>query len=146
MKLPTFLFLLLTNWGTSIYAIGLHLPNSAFFFFFFHCMSTWAVQGWKRKTKSCSYFCHNHFMNGLFVYSSQACYGKYIWLMTSSVQKIFFLDWVYYLSFTFYFQSSFGTAYPIEILRQCSSTTNYLILFSKNFQRQSSNSWSDWSF
>jgi hypothetical protein len=29
-NLPPFLFLLLTNWGTSIYAIGLHLPISVF--------------------------------------------------------------------------------------------------------------------
>ena len=44
------------------------------------------------------------------------------------------------------FQGCFGTIDQTEILWQCSSATCYLILFSENLQRWSTNSWSHWSF
>jgi hypothetical protein len=66
-------------------------------------------------------------------------------ILFSSVEKDFLLDLVN-LSLTFYFQSSFGTIDQTEILWQCSSASCYLILFSKNLRRRSSNSWSDRSF
>jgi hypothetical protein len=96
-----------------------------------------------------SLFLPEYFVNELFVYSSQACYGKYIYIyiyiyvmqiiLFSSVEKDFLLDLVN-LSLTFYFQSSFGTIDQTEILWQCSSASCYLILFSKNLRRRSSNS------
>jgi hypothetical protein len=53
-------------------------------------------------------------------------------ILFSSEEKDFLLDLVN-LSFTFYFQSSFGTNDQTGILWQCSSASRYLILFSKNF-------------